>query len=394
MSDIISQGSSLSRQGIRFTKLQETESNEIINQKPSYGQIWTAISLVSGTAVGAGILAVASVSLKPGFIPFSITLISAWLVMAAVGFLTAEVTCNIAAQDKQSTDFGIISVTQRLFGTNWARSIGLIFVVFHYTLLIAYNAEAGKIITQVIHIPVFLGPILFTVVFGGIIALSSTEIVNIVNNILFIMVVISFLGLICMGVSGIHTKNLGYQNYTEVPSTVPILLIALVFHNVIPTICSNLNYHRNSICTAITIGSLLPLIMFLLWNMVILGMITDYHNNANSNTLIDPVKILLNTDNNSSSNRDFGKALVVIFSEAAITTSFIGFVISLMEYYTDILPNRSKKDIYLYILILIPPMLIALGNPNIFLYALDIAGAYGISVLFGLLPVALVLRLR
>ena len=39
-------------------------------------------------------------------------------------------------------------------------------------------------------------------------------------------------------------------------------------------------------------------------------------------------------------------------------------------------------------------MLIALGNPNIFLYALDIAGAYGISVLFGLLPVALVLRLR
>jgi hypothetical protein len=37
---------------------------------------------------------------------------------------------------------------------------------------------------------------------------------------------------------------------------------------------------------------------------------------------------------------------------------------------------------------------VALGNPGIFLRALDAAGAYGISVLFGLLPVALAIRLR
>jgi tyrosine-specific transport protein len=359
---------------------------------PNNQQIWTAVSLVSGTAVGAGILAIASVSLKPGFVPSTITLTGCWVLMACVGLIIAEITCNIAMRDSDAKDFGIISITERIFGLNTARCIGLLYVAFHYTLLIAYIAEAGGILSEVAGIPRPAGPIIFTLCMGGFIACSSADTVSVLNNCLFIVVVMAFLGLVGMGLGSIHPGNLSYQDYSAVGPTVPILLVALVFHNIIPTICAGLLYHRRSICMAIFIGSCMPLMMFILWNAVILGMVSDYRTTAHSDEVIDPVHILLG--DHASHSHGFGTALITLFSEAAIITSFIGFVIGLMEFYADTLPGRSKKDLLLYALVLVPPMLVALGNPGIFLRALDAAGAYGISVLFGLLPVALTLRLR
>jgi len=354
--------------------------------------LWTATSLVSGTAVGAGILAIPSVSLKPGFIPSSLTLCSAWLLMAGTGFLIAEVTCNIARLDTSMNTFGLISITERLFGKYAAQILGVFYVLFHYTLLIAYIAEAGGILSAVTHMPTFLGPIVFTLFMGGVIAFGTAQLTEMINNVLFILVLISFLGLVSLGIGSIHVSNFGYQDYSEVGHAIPILLVALVFHNIVPTICCNLKYHRTSIYIALIVGSAIPLLMFILWNAVILGMVHDYSTQAHSAQLIDPLEVLLS--NNPSRTRTFGRVLITLFSESAIITSFIGFVIGQMGYYTDVFPHRSKKDLLLYTVVLVPPMLIALGNPDIFLSALDAAGAYGISIIFGLVPVALTIKLR
>lgn len=309
-----------------------------------------------------------------------------------IGFSIAEITCNIAMRDPEVKEFGLIFMTERILGTRVARVVGVLYVVFHYTLLIAYIAEAGGILSQVTLMPGPVGPIVFTLLMGGFIAISRKAIVDMLNNCLFILVVITFLCLVGMGLPSVHTSNLSYQNYSVIGPTIPILLVALVFHNVVPTVCSTLQYHRRSICSAIAVGSLIPLVMFLLWNAVILGIVHDYAAVAHSDTPIDPVQILL--DSNPTHSRALGKALIALFSEAAITTSFIGFVVGLMEFYADMFPGKSKKDACLYALVLLPPMLVALGNPGIFLRALDAAGAYGITVLFGLLPVALTLKLR
>lgn len=312
--------------------------------------------------------------------------------MVGTGLLIAEVTCNIARIDINMKDFGLISMTERLFGKISAQVLGILYMLFHYTLLIAYIAEAGGILSSVAQMPSAFGPILFTLIMGGIIAFGTSQLAEMINNIMFILVLVSFLGLVGIGVGGIRGGNLGFQDYTQVGHAVPILLVALVFHNIVPTVCANLKYHRRSIYIALLVGSLIPLAMFVLWNVVILGLVRDYKTQAHSDTLIDPLEVLLN--NNVTHSRIFGRFLITIFSESAIITSFIGFVIGQMGYYCDVFPNRSKKDLYLYALVLFPPMCIALGNPGIFLAALDVAGAYGISVIFGLVPIALALRLR
>ena len=371
---------------------EEPVLNELRETVLDTNALWTAISLVSGTAVGAGILAIPSVSLKPGFVPSFLTLSGAWALMAGTGFLIAEVACNIAMRDSTTSDFGLISITERLYGKRSAQVLGILYMLFHYTLLIAYIAEAGGILSTITGMPQMLGPILFTLVMGGIIAFGSAQLTDMLNNLLFILVLLSFLGLVSLGIGSVNGSNLRHRNYSEVGHAVPILLVALVFHNIVPTICANLKYHKPSIYIALLVGSGIPLMMFILWNLVILGIVPDYTTAAHSTTLIDPLDVLLNC--NTAHSKVVGQILVTIFSESAIITSFIGFVVGTMGYYTDIFPNRSKKDLFLYAIVLFPPMFVALGNPHIFLDALDAAGAYGISIIFGLVPIALALRLR
>lgn len=50
-------------------------------------QLFNAISLVAGTTVGAGILALPSVAIESGFIPSSAALIGSWIFMVTTGQL-------------------------------------------------------------------------------------------------------------------------------------------------------------------------------------------------------------------------------------------------------------------------------------------------------------------
>jgi tyrosine-specific transport protein len=259
-------------------------------------------------------------------------------------------------------------------------------VFIHYALLIAYIAEAGDIINQSFNLPYqYMGPMIFTSIIGSIVAFGSSSLIEQTNNFFVIIVLVSFASLVSIGLPLIKYNNLLQGDITSLLSTIPVMFVALVYHNIVPSICSILKYDKKSIQKAILIGSFIPLLMFLTWNFVILGI------DSNSNGL-DPVNALRQSSSNN--NNILVSSFISIFSESAIITSFLGFVIGLMSFYTDIFPNKSNRDIGLYSIVLIPPLIIAIFNPNIFLNALDIAGTYGISLLFGAIPCILAWRLR
>ena len=45
-----------------------------------------------------------------------------------------------------------------------------------------------------------------------------------------------------------------------------------------------------------------------------------------------------------------------------------------MDFFSDLFPAKSKRDLSLYAAVLLPPTLIAIADPNIFRGALDFAG--------------------
>jgi tyrosine-specific transport protein len=174
----------------------------------------------------------------------------------------------------------------------------------------------------------------------------------------------------------------------------PICFLSIVFHNVVPTVVTQLEGDRTKITTSLIIGSVIPLIMLLAWNGIILGNVVSVP--VALNTGLDPIAFL---QSEGIGGEKLG-ALVSVFSELAITTSVIGFVFGLLDSLTDVfnLPLKGPKferwKPALFAGVLMPPFLFSLGNPDIFFEALDYGGAFGVSTLFLVLPPIMVWKQR
>ena len=79
------------------------------------------------------------------------------------------------------------------------------------------------------------------------------------------------------------------------------------------------------------------------------------------------------------------------FSFLAVATSTIGFVLGLSDFVADGLQLKAgRQQPVPYLVTLLPPYVLAMAYPDVFFAALDAAGTYGVLVLFGLMPAAMV----
>jgi Tryptophan/tyrosine permease family len=70
---------------------QSTNTDKMPSEtKGTENQLINAISLVAGTTVGAGILALPSVAIESGFFPSSAALIGSWVFMVTTGQFSAQ----------------------------------------------------------------------------------------------------------------------------------------------------------------------------------------------------------------------------------------------------------------------------------------------------------------
>lgn len=357
-----------------------------------------AAALVAGTTVGAGILALPAKTLAAGFWPSTGALFLAWVYMASSGILIAEVNVNtLCGLGRNSVS--ISSMASETLGDNAARLSGAAYVFIHYALLVAYILQGGSIMGELLHIPAPGGAVAFAAALGGAMLIGSVQQVESVNSALVVGVVGTFAALLFSGVPLMQPELLAHATPAEVLPSVPVLVLSLVFHNVVPTICYGLGCDLVKIRKAIVLGSLLPLLMFVAWDGVILGSTPFDAAAGAAGEIFDPLLALRN------SGGAFAE-LVRSFSLLAVVTSFVGFTFGLSDYWADLLgwdapdavdsedeaevsqaierPLQQKAA--LYSLSLVPPLAVACWDPSLFFTAIDNAGAFGILTLFGIVP--------
>lgn len=356
-------------------------------------RFWGTTALVSGTTIGAGVLALPSVTIGAGVIPSSIALVLVWVYALSTGLLLAEIHLRTLEQQQTleaESSMGLIRLITPVLGS---RPIGQIlraiaavaYGFLHYALLVAYIAQGGALLTPWIKttaevilvldqvpVPSELGPIAFVCGLGGLLYWGRSQVVDRVNASFVGMLLIAFLGLMIEKVPQISSDRLWLQNWAMVPAAVPVMLVAIFFQNVVPVVTTQLEGNIQQIRRSLIWGSALPLGLYLLWNTTVLLSVKD---SLSSSTLLP------------------SSLWISIFSVFAIATSFIGFVYGLMSFYNDIFlikmtdveknPNLKRS---LYLLVLTPAIVIAILNPNVFLSALNWAGTLSISILGGVLP--------
>lgn len=351
-----------------FCQKQSTEEFERLfsnlNQvtlKREPGSLSSCIFLVAGTTVGAGILAIPTVTQEAGFLASAITCILCWLYMVVTGLLIAEVNVNTMCE-LGSGGVSLVSMAMRTLGKLGVQVACWSYILIHYALLVAYVARSSVILTNFLGIP-------------------HQRFIGAVNGILVFGIIISFAALVGVASGDLQWNSLLQANFEAVPFSIPIITLAFVYQNVVPVLCTNLEGNLSKVRTAIVLGTAIPLALFLIWDAVILGTIPNFDTSGNKVT--DPLELL------RSENGTVGP-IIETFSFLAIATSFIGFVLGLSDFLSDLLklPTGQSKPLP-YLLTLFPPLVLALLDPEIFFKALDFAGTYGVLVLFGILPAAM-----
>ncbi|XP_059665495.1 uncharacterized protein LOC132311559 [Cornus florida] len=361
-----------------FERLFSNLNQATLKREP--GSLSSAVFLVAGTTIGAGILAIPAVTQEAGFVASSVACIVCWVFMVVTGLLVAEV--NVKTMSELGTGgVSLVSMAMRTIGTVGVQIACWSYIFIHYALLVAYVARSSDILTNFLGIPLWESATLFSLLFGGICYFGSQRLIGAVNGALVVGIIISFTALVVVASGDLHWDALLKANFEAVPSSIPIIALSFVYQNVVPVLCTNLEGNLSKVRTAIVLGTAIPLVLFLVWDAVILGSITIFE--TGSDKIADPLEQL------RSSNGLVGP-IVEVFSLFAIATSYIGFVLGLCDFLADLLKLPSGQSRPLpYLLTLIPPLVLSLLDPEIFFKALDFAGTYGVLVLFGILPAAM-----
>lgn len=345
---------------------------KIINQR------WLGcVGLIAGTTVGAGVLALPAVTFPAGIVPSSVLMLAVWVYALISGLLIAEVTLNLKAEEP-----GLLTMVKATLGRPWALGVSGIYLFLHYALLTAYTAQGGTILGQLIGgLP---GLIFFAFGLGGFVALGRDSWVQGVNLGITIMTLFAFGGVMLSLVPDVSLQAMHWQDWSQLGGVLPVLLVAMFYHNVVPVVSQQLQSDRRQLCSALAVGSAIPLALFWLWNFVML-----------SASPLDPAVAELTLD--SLLNQGNIPTLLSLFSMGAIATSFIGFVYGLLNYFQDAFQLRylagfSKMPVYSGILL--PVIFFAALDEHIFLSAINYSGIFCITLLGGVLPALMAGKLR
>ena len=93
--------------------IQLEDSKQPLKQGPD--QRWSAIALVAGTTVGAGILALPAMTHPAGFLPSTVMLMVVWVYALVAALLLAEVNVFCMRRSGQA-NMGLLGMVERTLG--------------------------------------------------------------------------------------------------------------------------------------------------------------------------------------------------------------------------------------------------------------------------------------
>lgn len=394
--------------------------------------------LVSGTMIGAGMLAMPLTSAGIGFTFTVVLLLSLWALLTYSALLFVEV------YQTTESDAGIGTLAALYYGHAGRIIATTVMFIFLYALLSAYISGGGEILMQAtqnsglvgdsgifarlaasvpfriqgggnivsaIHaleldsrpvifagispettLKIFIG--IFTVFFGSFVIIS-TKAVDGFNRLHFFAMLLALVVVMC-----VMFPKASLHNLTAMPldnaliiSAAPIFFTSYGFHGSIPSLNKYLEGDVRALRIAIIGGSAITLCVYILWQLSTHGVLSQTRfteilkENPTLYGLIEASRQI------TGSNIIAGA--VQIFSALALITSFLGVALGLFDCVEDMLRkglNIKAGRFLLGAITFLPPVLFAYFYPD-FIAALSYAGQM-FAFFAVVLPVGLVWKAR
>lgn len=344
------------------------------------------ILLIMGTSIGGGMLALPISTAEIGFTNSLFFLFICWAIMTAGALLVLEVNLRLPPGSN------MISMAKSTLGVPGQIIAWITYLFLLYTLLSAYISGGSDVLNSLLHkmhmkIPSWLASILFTVLFSIVVykGIRSVDFVN--RGLMFGKLGIY---LLLIAIISPHVSPLGLTGgaANAFAGTLMILVTSFGFASIVPSLRDYFADDISTLRKVILFGSLIPLICYILWDAVIMGVISrdgDYGLIAlmgSEHATSGLTEALSQSVQNRWISGFFG-----FFTSICMFTAFLGVSLGLFDFLADglKLKKTGSQGSYTLALTFLPPLMVVLVNPGIYLHALSYAGICCVILLL-LLP--------
>lgn len=354
--------------------------------------------IVAGTTVGGGMLALPIASASAGVGLSIVLLIGVWALMTYTALITLEMNLyfNRGVSIAYAAEYSLGRVGKVISTV----TIAMLF----YALLSAYMAGGSSVLDQLVDrvfglkVSPTVSVILFAGIFGSII-LARTHIVDTANRWLLFIKTSFFIIIVAACLPKIDVALLGHVPAECIPcfsTLIPLFFTSFGFHGSIPTIVNYLGPDPQKLRSTFILGSTIPLIVYVVWEIVVLGVIPL--DGENSFAFIKASGGDLGLFAYTLSNLAGGGWVMSAaqgFTSLAVATSFLGVGLGLFDFMEEQLTRKDKKPSVFFTgaFTFIVPLMFALFYPEGFVMALGYA-AIALSILAIIIPALVVWSLR
>ena len=344
------------------------------------------ILLIIGTSIGGGMLALPVSTAAAGMTNAIFSLFFCWLVMTAGAFLILEVNLRLPAGSN------MISMAKSTLGLPGQIIAWITYLFLLYTLLAAYISGGSDVMYGLlskahIHFPESLSSFFYTLLFS-VVVYSGIKAVDYVNRGLMFGKLGTYLLLVLLITPHVHSMMWSGGSLPAISGSLMILITSFGFASIVPSLREYFDDDIQSLKKVILIGSLIPLFCYILWIAVIMGVVEKngpyglialMSSNHATSGLIEALS--------SAIDSHLITGFFSLFSSICMVTAFLGVSLGLFDFLADGLKLKKdgKQGKLTLALTFVPPLIIVLINPGIYLKALNFAGIACVMLLL-LLP--------
>ncbi len=323
-----------------------------------------------------------------GFSTSLVIMVLLWALMAYTALMMIELHQHA---DSHAT---LHTLAMQILGKRgkWLASFAMLFLF--YSLCAAYIAGGGAQFGQRIEqwtgleLTHSAGTVLFTAIVAMTVIIGTAT-VDKVNRVLFTLKLIAMASVLLFLAPNVTQSYLLSMPIEQglIVAAIPVIFTSFGFHGSIPAIVRYLDGDTASLRKAIMVGSAIPLIIYVFWQLVTLGVVSQSEMLSNQG-LTALIGQLSSKVHQSSIAQAIG-----VFADLALLTSFLGVSLGLFEFLGDSMAKKQSSRVVTGLVTFIPPMGFALFYPQGFITALGYA-AIALAILAIFLPVTMVLKAR
>lgn len=302
---------------------------------------------------------------------------------------TALMLIEVLSKSKANSNF--ISLSETILGSTFKILTFIVYIALFLSLTFAYVKGGGVFVSDVIEkLPPSLGSLLFLAIFVPFIILGA-RFLSFGNTLLTFVLMGSFSLLIFLGLSKVNSNFLQRVNWMLGCLSFPMYITSFGFHSILPSLYSYLK-NKNSLRCAVLIGTTITLLIYIIWQMVVMGIVPAHGQDSLSEALsadqtaVTPLKLYLQSP--------YLSFFAQTFYFTAITTSFLGVSLGLVDFLLDSFKIRPKlvNRLFLCFIIFLPALWLSQSSLRVFYLSLKYGGGFACFYLLILLPILLFLK--